>query len=227
MRQKNVYVPGFQRRRRAPAQLVDRGRAEPQLTRVVAALAVGERIRDPGVEPARVLTRRHRVEHRRHVGGRRVQRIARAERAGVVVDELQLLALADRRDAAVVAGRGEVAGIELEVGDVDRVREALRPRHHVDPELRVAAAVVVVLLQVAVRDVALLVELVVERVDAVVGVPRLPDDHDPHHLVPRGTGRVVGRIDPQHVPGLDLRAPVRPRVAVIARFHEIGPRLSK
>ena len=64
IRQKNVYVPGRQVGGRAPAQLPDGGQSRAQLTGVEVAGAVGQRVRDPGVQPARVLARGDAVEDR-------------------------------------------------------------------------------------------------------------------------------------------------------------------
>ena len=125
------------------------------------------------------------MEHRVHVGLGGIERASGLEWAGIVVDELQLLALVDRRDAALRAGCVEIAGVEHEPGDRDRVPEAFGELTGVGAGDRIGASVVVVLGQVAVGDVAAFVEPVGERVDpaladAVLPVPRLPNHHDPH-----------------------------------------------
>src|SRR2546421_7546470 len=87
-------------RRGAPRDLVDRGRPDAELARVIAACAIRERIRDACVQAARVLARGDAVEDRAEVRlPRRDAGDPRGYRASVIVDELDRLALRYSRDA--------------------------------------------------------------------------------------------------------------------------------
>src|SRR5581483_4447027 len=118
--------------------------------------AVGQRVGDAGVQAAWVLACGHGVEDGVEVGLGRAQRVAGGEGARVVVDEGDRVTLGDGAYAPVHARRGEVARILLELRDLDGLARTVGERRRGAAE-RVGAAVVVVLGEVAVGDVAALV----------------------------------------------------------------------
>src|ERR1700693_5544000 len=111
--------PGWKVCRGAPAQTTHTRRPVAELAGIELDAAPGQRVGDPVVQIARVLTRRDRVEDRRHVERIRIDRVERAALLRVLVDELQSVALGDRWDASQRAVGGEVTREVSEAHDLD------------------------------------------------------------------------------------------------------------
>src|SRR5205085_9075360 len=161
---------------RPPAEPMNRGQAVPQLPRVELEPAIRDRIGDARGSVARRTARGDRV-----VDALRV----------VAADEEQRAATPDHRRIPERAARAQVSIGVLEALDPDQAgSKDTRGQLARVWEPRPGASVVAVLCQVAVGDVAPVVDLLPEWIRAAAAI-RHPDGHDPHDLVPRRPPRVV------------------------------------